>query len=71
MYAKQIEVSQASAARSARKGLPPQRVARVIREALTVPSPRARYLVGPDARAAATLARLSLRLARRLVAASA
>jgi NAD(P)-dependent dehydrogenase (short-subunit alcohol dehydrogenase family) len=70
-YARQIETSQANAARSAENGLPPDRVAQVIREALTVRSPRARYLVGLDARAAATLTRLSLRLSRRLVAARA
>ncbi|MFB9445591.1 SDR family NAD(P)-dependent oxidoreductase [Dactylosporangium vinaceum] len=70
-YAKQIEASQANAARSAESGLPPARVARVIHEALTARSPRARYLVGPDARAAATLTRLSMRLTRRLVAARA
>jgi NAD(P)-dependent dehydrogenase (short-subunit alcohol dehydrogenase family) len=70
-YAKQIEVSRANAARSAENGLPPERVARVIREALTVRRPHAQYLVGPDARVAATLTRLSLRLARRLVAARA
>jgi NAD(P)-dependent dehydrogenase (short-subunit alcohol dehydrogenase family) len=70
-YADQIAVAQANADRAAAKGLPPRRVARVIREALTVRSPRPRYLVGPDARAAAIITRLSLRLARRLVAARA
>jgi len=70
-YAEQIAAAQANAARAAEKGLPPERVARVIREALTVRRPHPRYLVGPDARVTAVITRLSLRLARRLVAARA
>jgi NAD(P)-dependent dehydrogenase (short-subunit alcohol dehydrogenase family) len=69
-YARQIAAAQANATRSAAKGLPPQRVAGVVREALTARNPRARYLVGPDAHVAALIARLSPRLARRLVRAS-
>jgi NAD(P)-dependent dehydrogenase (short-subunit alcohol dehydrogenase family) len=70
-YARQIATARANATRSAEKGLPPQRVAQVIREALTVRNPRARYLVGTDAHVAALLTRLSFRLARRLTAARA
>jgi hypothetical protein len=31
-------------------GIPPEQVAEVICQALTVPHPKTRYLVGPDAR---------------------
>jgi NAD(P)-dependent dehydrogenase (short-subunit alcohol dehydrogenase family) len=68
-YARQIATVRANATRSAEKGLPPERVAQVIREALTASKPRARYLVGTDAHVAALLTRLSFRLARRLTAA--
>lgn len=52
-YAKQIAVARADAERATKRGLPPQRVARVVRTALTVRRPRPRYLVGPDAHVAA------------------
>jgi NAD(P)-dependent dehydrogenase (short-subunit alcohol dehydrogenase family) len=71
LYARQIAGMRANAARSAKRGLPPERVARSIREALTTGRPRARYLVGPDAHVAALITRLSARLARRLTAARA
>ena len=68
-YSGQIAAARANAARSAKRGLPPERVARTIREALTARNPRARYLVGPDAHVAALITRLSLSLARRITAA--
>jgi NAD(P)-dependent dehydrogenase (short-subunit alcohol dehydrogenase family) len=70
-YARQIAAARANAARAEEKGLPPERVARVVLKALTAGRPRARYLVGPDAHVAALITRLSLRLARRLTAARA
>ena len=61
-YAAQITATQATAARSAVRGLPPQRAAQVIVKALTTRNPRPRYLVGTDAHAAALIARLPYRL---------
>jgi hypothetical protein len=57
------------ARQSAKRGLPPERVAKVIRHALTSARPKARYLVGPQAHMGALLNRLSFRLTRRLTAA--
>jgi hypothetical protein len=63
--------------RMARDGLPPQAVAEVVERALTVRRPRARYIVGRDARTQAILARplpdraLDAVIARALVAGSA
>jgi NAD(P)-dependent dehydrogenase (short-subunit alcohol dehydrogenase family) len=68
-YGAQIAAARANAARSAVRGLPPQRVARVVVEALTARNPRPRYLVGPDAHIAALIARLPYRLRYRLTAA--
>jgi NAD(P)-dependent dehydrogenase (short-subunit alcohol dehydrogenase family) len=48
-------------------GLAPDVVARVIEQALTTPRPRARYLVGSDAKRRAWLERLPTRLRDRLV----
>ena len=48
---------------------PPPRAAAVILRALTAASPRPRYLVGPDAHAAAVVAQLPHRLRYRLTAA--
>ncbi|MEA2684305.1 MAG: hypothetical protein QOK05_2633 [Chloroflexota bacterium] len=48
--------------RTARTGIPPSRVADVVFEALTTRRPRARYLVGMDARAQAALGRMPDRL---------
>ena len=54
---------------SARRGIPPQRVARVIRKALTRPFPDTRYRVGMDARIVFVTSRiLGDRLFDRLVA---
>jgi NAD(P)-dependent dehydrogenase (short-subunit alcohol dehydrogenase family) len=70
-YGRQVAAARANATRAEEKGLPPERVAKVVREALTARRPRPRYLVGTDAHVGALLARLSLRLARRLTAARA
>jgi NAD(P)-dependent dehydrogenase (short-subunit alcohol dehydrogenase family) len=69
LYAKQVSMIRAVAAQSAKRGLPPDRVAKVIRHALTSDHPKARYLVGPQAHVGALLSRLSFRLTRRLTAA--
>ncbi len=68
-YSAQITVAQKGAARSAKRGLPPPRAAAVIVKALTAANPRPRYLVGPDAHAAAVVAQLPHRLRYRLTAA--
>lgn len=68
-YADQIATAQSSAAKSARRGLPPARAAQVVVKALTAGSPRPRYLIGPDAHAAAVVAQLPYRLRYRLTAA--
>lgn len=68
-YAAQIAIAQASAARAAQRGLPPQRAAKVIVKALTTRNPRPRYVVGTDAHVAAVVARLPYRLRYRLTAA--
>jgi hypothetical protein len=44
--------------RRAREGLPPEAVAEVVGRALTASRPRARYVVGRDARGLAALARV-------------
>jgi len=68
-YSAQIDVARKNAARSAKRGLPPPRAAAVVVKALTAPNPRPRYLVGPDAHAAAVVAQLPHRLRYRLTAA--
>jgi NAD(P)-dependent dehydrogenase (short-subunit alcohol dehydrogenase family) len=68
-YSAQIAVAQSSAAKSAKRGLPPVRAAQVVLKALTATNPRPRYLVGPDAHAAAVVAQLPHRLRYRLTAA--
>jgi NAD(P)-dependent dehydrogenase (short-subunit alcohol dehydrogenase family) len=67
-YADQIAAAQSSAAKSARRGLPPARAAQVVVKALTTDNPRPRYLIGPDAHAA-VVAQLPHRLRYRLTAA--
>lgn len=57
-YASQIEAAQANAAKTAARGIPPQRAARVIVKALTGPHPRPRQVIGRDAQVAAALVRL-------------
>ena len=68
-YSAQINVARKGAARSAKKGLPPQRAAAIIVKALTAANPRPRYLIGQDAHAAAVVAQLPHRLRYRLTAA--
>jgi NAD(P)-dependent dehydrogenase (short-subunit alcohol dehydrogenase family) len=68
-YSAQIAVARKGAARSAKRGLPPDRAAAAIVKALTAANPRPRYLVGPDAHAAAVVAQLPYRLRYRLTAA--
>jgi NAD(P)-dependent dehydrogenase (short-subunit alcohol dehydrogenase family) len=54
---------------TARRGAPPEKVARVVADALTASRPRTRYLVGGDARVTAALAKLVPdRLRDRLIA---
>jgi NAD(P)-dependent dehydrogenase (short-subunit alcohol dehydrogenase family) len=68
-YAGQIQAARANATRSAARGIPPERAARVIVQALTAANPRPRQVVGRDARAAAVLVRLApYRLLYRLLA---
>jgi NAD(P)-dependent dehydrogenase (short-subunit alcohol dehydrogenase family) len=57
-YAGQIEAAQATAAKSAARGIPPERAARFIVKALTDPHPRPRQVIGRDAQVAAALVRL-------------
>src|SRR5262249_37872541 len=68
-YAAQMTSARKDAARSARRGLPPQRAAQVVVKALTTRNPRPRYLVATDAHAAAVVATLPHRLRYRLTAA--
>jgi NAD(P)-dependent dehydrogenase (short-subunit alcohol dehydrogenase family) len=48
-YMRMIERGRRMGSLQARRGIPPERVARVVERALTVPRPRLRYLVGADA----------------------
>ena len=49
-YAKQIEAVRGAARKSEADGIPPERVAEVVAEALTTARPKTRYLVGRDAK---------------------
>jgi NAD(P)-dependent dehydrogenase (short-subunit alcohol dehydrogenase family) len=55
LYAQPLSRMQAVIARAAARAIPAEAVARVVARALTVPRPRARYLVGKDARFRAAL----------------
>jgi NAD(P)-dependent dehydrogenase (short-subunit alcohol dehydrogenase family) len=68
-YAAQIDDVRANATRSAERGLPPERPAQVIVDALTARNPRPRRLVGTDAKIGSVIARLPFRLRYRLTAA--
>lgn len=57
-YQAQKDQAVANARRSARTGLPPERVARVVTRALLAPNPRPRLVVGRDAALAAAMVRL-------------
>ena len=68
-YAKALESGTDTAVKMGRKGADPDKVARVVEQALTSNRPRARYLVGADAYAQVALSRLLPdRLFGRLVA---
>ena len=67
LYGRAIAAARTSAFRSAARGMPADHVARVVARALTVRRPRARYLVGAEARITAIVARLPDRLRDRLV----
>lgn len=69
LYGAMSDSVEASAAKLAARGAPPERVARTVARALTRRRPRARYTVGRDAKLAAVVARaLPDRLRDRLVA---
>jgi NAD(P)-dependent dehydrogenase (short-subunit alcohol dehydrogenase family) len=57
-YSKLIAAVTKAVERIAREGLPPEEVARVVGEAITTDRPRARYVVGRDAKVQALAARL-------------
>ena len=67
LYGRAIAAARTSALRSAARGMPADQVAAVVAQALTVRRPRARYLVGVDARITAIVARLPDRLRDRLI----
>jgi NAD(P)-dependent dehydrogenase (short-subunit alcohol dehydrogenase family) len=69
LYGERMQRGQAAAAERAAEAIPPSAVADIVAHALTSSRPRTRYLVGPDTRAMATLARvLPDRVMDRLVA---
>jgi NAD(P)-dependent dehydrogenase (short-subunit alcohol dehydrogenase family) len=57
-YSKLIAAVTKAVERIAREGLPPEEVARVVGEAITTDRPRARYVVGREAKVQALAARL-------------
>jgi NAD(P)-dependent dehydrogenase (short-subunit alcohol dehydrogenase family) len=57
-YSKLIAAVTKAVERIAREGLPPEEVAKVVGEAITTNRPRARYVVGRDAKVQALAARL-------------
>jgi NAD(P)-dependent dehydrogenase (short-subunit alcohol dehydrogenase family) len=67
-YGRALERVRARAEQAGRTGLDPDVVARAIAHALTTSRPRARYLVGRDARTAALVAALPDRVRDRLIA---
>ncbi len=69
LYAGPIAKIRATVASAGKRGIPPERVAEVIEQALTVRRPKTRYLVGPDAKIAGRIiVRLPDRLRDRLIA---
>lgn len=50
LYGRQIEALEKTVRRTGERGIPPERVAEVISEAITSERPRTRYLVGRDAK---------------------
>ncbi len=55
VYGRYLEAARRLAQRNAQRGLPPERVAQAVLQALEAPQPRARYLVAHPARARETL----------------
>ena len=69
LYGESLAHTEKLLGETARRGSPPEKVAKVVVHALTARRPRTRYLVGADARAMATLGKLLPdRLRDRLVA---
>ncbi|RTI19552.1 SDR family NAD(P)-dependent oxidoreductase [Thermus scotoductus] len=68
VYGRYLEVARRAARASARRGLPPERVAEVVLKALQDPRPRARYLVAPRGWQTLLLRRLPEALRDRLLA---
>lgn len=56
-----------AAARSSKRAVPPEEVAKTVEHALTVRPPKTRYVVGPDARTRARVERLPDRLRDRVL----
>jgi len=68
LYGDAVSRTRAGAERSAKTGIPPERVARVVEEALTARRPRTRYPVGMDGKIGARLiARLPDRMRDRIL----
>jgi NAD(P)-dependent dehydrogenase (short-subunit alcohol dehydrogenase family) len=59
LYGDQIAALKAGLELQDQRGIPARRVADVVQKALLSPRPRARYLVGPDAKAAGVLSRVA------------
>src|SRR5207253_1226722 len=67
LYGERIEAFRRAALARGAQGAPPEEVAAAVERALTAERPRARYLVGRDARLRARLERLPVRLRDRLL----
>jgi NAD(P)-dependent dehydrogenase (short-subunit alcohol dehydrogenase family) len=67
-YGSRMAAFQAVAAKRAAKAAPAETVVRAVEHALTAQSPKARYLVGRDAKLRATIERLPDRLRDRVIA---
>ncbi len=57
-YARHIRAARKALAMQARRGVPPEEVAKAVEHALFAPRPRTRYLVGTDAKIQSALVRL-------------
>jgi NAD(P)-dependent dehydrogenase (short-subunit alcohol dehydrogenase family) len=58
LYRDRLDAFRRAAAAAGRRGIPPDRVAEVVEQALTAPKPKTRYLVGRDAKLRAAFERL-------------
>lgn len=67
LYGERITRFRKTALRTERMGIPAERCAKVIAKALTAQRPRAHYLVGPDARVQAQIARLPTAVSDRIL----